>query len=171
MGTEVLESWPTLFWITDHRSDYCAQSKSIAGDCCWCHHFLLKRNMGRAFPFVEPALSLFQRPFFTMNKHRQFSPVPKQDCDTCYQPAMSGFKAPALSVLVTWSQSRKKQSHFTPAGSRLESRLPSPELSFSRVTLIPKHTTALTSLTAYSWHFVFFWFLPSAYVSTAVYLS
>lgn len=57
--------------------------------------------MGWAFPFAEPALSLFQSPFFTMNKHGEFSPVPKQDSDARYQPAMSGFKAPALSALVT----------------------------------------------------------------------
>lgn len=43
--------------------------------------------------------------------------------------------------------------------------LPSPELSFSRLTLMPKRLTALTKLTAHSWHSVFFCFRPKIYVS------
>lgn len=93
------------------------------------------------------------------SKHRGFWSVPKQDQDTCLSSRHQ------LSLL-WWLDHQVEESGAT---SRQAGWGSEAVLAMYLPSYLSAQQHSFTSLTAHSWHFVFFCFLPSAYVSTAVY--
>lgn len=94
------------------------------------------------------------------SKHRGFWSVPRQDQDTW-------LSSRHLLSLPWWLDHQLEENGAT---SRQAGWGPEAQLWG---TYFPSYLSpwqhSLAGLTAHSWHFVFFWFLPNAYVSNAVY--